>query len=49
MDLTLKNEKTAKAHIGFNQVDKLKSVENVLGGLGADKLTGDRGNNAVRR
>jgi Ca2+-binding RTX toxin-like protein len=45
VDLKLKNEKTAKAHIGVNEVDKLKNVENALGGLGADKLTGDRGNN----
>lgn len=43
--LKLKNEKAAEAHIGFKEVDKLKGIENVLGGLGADKLTGDRNNN----
>jgi Ca2+-binding RTX toxin-like protein len=45
IELKLKNEKTAKAFVGFNEVDKLKGVENAYGSLAADKLTGDKGNN----
>jgi len=45
IELKLKNEKTAKAYIGFREVDKLKGVEKVYGTLAADKLTGDKNNN----
>jgi Ca2+-binding RTX toxin-like protein len=43
--LKLLDGKTAKAHVGFNEVDKLKGIENGYGGFGADKLTGNRANN----
>jgi Ca2+-binding RTX toxin-like protein len=34
-----------KAKIGFNEVDKLKGIEGVLGGLGKDKLIGNGDDN----
>ncbi len=43
----LKNEKAAMAKVGIDQVDKLKSIENVTGGAAADKLTGDHGDNVL--
>ncbi len=47
VDVKLKGAKTAKAHIGTSEVDKLKGIENVLGGLGKDKITGDGGDNKL--
>jgi Ca2+-binding RTX toxin-like protein len=37
--------KVAKAKIGFSEVDKLKGIEGVLGGLGKDKLIGNGDDN----
>jgi Ca2+-binding RTX toxin-like protein len=34
-----------KAKIGFNEVDKLKGIEGVMGGLGKDKLIGNGDDN----
>ncbi len=33
--------KAAKAKVGFDEVDKLKGIEGVMGGLGKDKLVGN--------
>jgi hypothetical protein len=38
---------TPKAKIGFSEIDKLKGIEGVWGGLGSDKITGDGGDNAL--
>ena len=38
---------TVKAKIGFGEVDKLKGIEGVWGGLGKDKITGNGADNAI--
>lgn len=36
-----------KAKVGFSEVDKLKGIEGVLGGIGNDKITGNGDDNAL--
>ena len=45
--VTLNGGKPAKAYVGLNEIDTLKSIENVYGGLVADRLTGDNRANSL--
>jgi len=45
--VNLSKGKVVKAHVGANQVDKLKGIEGVLGGLGKDKITGNSSDNKL--
>ena len=45
--VNLSKGNTVKAKIGFNEVDKLKGIEGVLGGVGNDRITGNGGDNLL--
>ncbi len=45
--VNLSKGKTVKAKIGFNEVDKLKGIDGVLGGVGDDKITGNGRDNML--
>lgn len=47
VNVNLGKGSTPKAKVGFSEVDKLKGIEGVWGGLGNDKITGDSGDNAL--
>lgn len=47
VNVNLGKGNTVKANVGFSEVDKLKGIEGVWGGLGNDKITGDGGDNAL--